>query len=101
MLCPSQAYLLYGILNLDKPVNPSSHEAHEANFHCYEPLRSLHVRWSPGLKRIMNCEKTGHSGTLDPKARVQGPTLLRFRFQSRVPFCLCLAARFPDAFSCA
>jgi len=22
-----EAYLLYGILNLDKPVNPSSHEA--------------------------------------------------------------------------
>ncbi|CAL1154046.1 unnamed protein product [Cladocopium goreaui] len=44
-----EAYLLYGILNLDKPVNPSSHEV---------------VSW---IKRIMNCEKTGHSGTLDPK----------------------------------
>lgn len=46
---PLDAYLLYGILNLDKPVNPSSHEV---------------VSW---IKRIMNCEKTGHSGTLDPK----------------------------------
>ncbi|CAK9047909.1 H/ACA ribonucleoprotein complex subunit 4 (CBF5 homolog) (Dyskerin) (Nopp-140-associated protein of 57 kDa homolog) (AtNAP57) (Nucleolar protein NAP57 homolog) [Durusdinium trenchii] len=46
---PLEAYLLYGILNLDKPVNPSSHEV---------------VSW---IKRIMNCEKTGHSGTLDPK----------------------------------
>lgn len=42
-------YLLYGIINLDKPVNPSSHEV---------------VSW---IKRIMKCEKTGHSGTLDPK----------------------------------
>merc|ERR1719276_440771 len=42
-------YLLYGIVNLDKPVNPSSHEV---------------VSW---IKRIMKCEKTGHSGTLDPK----------------------------------
>jgi H/ACA ribonucleoprotein complex subunit 4 len=42
-------HMLYGIINLDKPVNPSSHEV---------------VSW---IKRIMNCEKTGHSGTLDPK----------------------------------
>mmetsp|Transcript_74682 Transcript_74682/g.210995 ORF Transcript_74682/g.210995 Transcript_74682/m.210995 type:complete len:459 (-) Transcript_74682:109-1485(-) len=44
-----ESYLLYGIINLDKPVNPSSHEV---------------VSW---IKRIMKCEKTGHSGTLDPK----------------------------------
>lgn len=44
-----EEYLLYGIINLDKPVNPSSHEV---------------VSW---IKRILNCEKTGHSGTLDPK----------------------------------
>ncbi|CAD7966607.1 unnamed protein product [Amoebophrya sp. A120] len=46
---PMDEYLRYGILNLDKPVNPSSHEV---------------VSW---IKKIMNCEKTGHSGTLDPK----------------------------------
>eukprot|EP00448_Togula_jolla_P006807 CAMPEP_0170612502 /NCGR_PEP_ID=MMETSP0224-20130122/23759_1 /TAXON_ID=285029 /ORGANISM="Togula jolla, Strain CCCM 725" /LENGTH=442 /DNA_ID=CAMNT_0010938013 /DNA_START=47 /DNA_END=1375 /DNA_ORIENTATION=- len=46
---PLESYLLYGIVNLDKPVNPSSHEV---------------VSW---IKRIMKCEKTGHSGTLDPK----------------------------------
>jgi len=46
---PLDLYLLYGILNLDKPVNPSSHEV---------------VSW---IKRILKCEKTGHSGTLDPK----------------------------------
>lgn len=38
-----------GIINLDKPSNPSSHEV---------------VSW---IKRILKCEKTGHSGTLDPK----------------------------------
>ena len=42
-------YTKYGCLNLDKPANPSSHEV---------------VAW---IKRIMRVEKTGHSGTLDPK----------------------------------
>lgn len=42
-------YMLYGCLNLDKPCNPSSHEV---------------VSW---IKRILKCERTGHSGTLDPK----------------------------------
>ena len=39
----------YGVINLDKPANPSSHEV---------------VAW---LKRMLRVEKTGHSGTLDPK----------------------------------
>eukprot|EP01099_Mayorella_cantabrigiensis_P007112 TRINITY_DN615_c0_g1_i4.p1 TRINITY_DN615_c0_g1~~TRINITY_DN615_c0_g1_i4.p1 ORF type:complete len:509 (-),score=138.70 TRINITY_DN615_c0_g1_i4:19-1470(-) len=42
-------YIRYGIINLDKPSNPSSHEV---------------VAW---IKRILRVEKTGHSGTLDPK----------------------------------
>ena len=46
---PIDEYLKYGIINLDKPVNPSSHEV---------------VAW---IKKIMELEKTGHSGTLDPK----------------------------------
>lgn len=46
---PIREYLKYGIINLDKPANPSSHEV---------------VAW---LKRILRVEKTGHSGTLDPK----------------------------------
>ncbi|KAG9439437.1 hypothetical protein H6P81_019602 [Aristolochia fimbriata] len=46
---PLQEYIRYGILNLDKPANPSSHEV---------------VAW---IKRILRVEKTGHSGTLDPK----------------------------------
>jgi H/ACA ribonucleoprotein complex subunit 4 len=47
-----QEYLRYGVINLDKPANPSSHEV---------------VAW---IKRILRVEKTGHSGTLDPKVRV-------------------------------
>ncbi|XP_043699484.1 H/ACA ribonucleoprotein complex subunit 4-like [Telopea speciosissima] len=46
---PLHEYIKYGILNLDKPANPSSHEV---------------VAW---IKRILHVEKTGHSGTLDPK----------------------------------
>jgi len=42
-------YIHGGFINLDKPSNPSSHEV---------------VAW---IKRILRCEKTGHSGTLDPK----------------------------------
>ncbi|ODV90414.1 hypothetical protein CANCADRAFT_106344 [Tortispora caseinolytica NRRL Y-17796] len=42
-------YISSGIINLDKPSNPSSHEV---------------VAW---IKRILRVEKTGHSGTLDPK----------------------------------
>lgn len=46
---PLDEYLKYGVINLDKPANPSSHEV---------------VAW---IKKIMRVEKTGHSGTLDPK----------------------------------
>ncbi|KAJ6921759.1 hypothetical protein NC652_015638 [Populus alba x Populus x berolinensis] len=46
---PLAEYIRYGIMNLDKPANPSSHEV---------------VAW---IKRILRVEKTGHSGTLDPK----------------------------------
>jgi len=45
---PLPEYLKYGVINLDKPANPSSHEV---------------VAW---IKRILKVEKTGHSGTLDP-----------------------------------
>lgn len=46
---PLAEHLKYGCINLDKPGNPSSHEV---------------VAW---IKKILNVEKTGHSGTLDPK----------------------------------
>ena len=44
-----EEHLQYGVINLDKPANPSSHEV---------------VSW---IKRILRVQKTGHSGTLDPK----------------------------------
>lgn len=44
-----KSYISSGVINLDKPANPSSHEV---------------VAW---VKRILRVEKTGHSGTLDPK----------------------------------
>ncbi|XP_029982295.1 H/ACA ribonucleoprotein complex subunit DKC1 isoform X1 [Sphaeramia orbicularis] len=44
-----QDYVRAGFINLDKPANPSSHEV---------------VAW---IRRILRVEKTGHSGTLDPK----------------------------------
>jgi len=46
---PIKEYIKSGYINLDKPANPSSHEV---------------VAW---IKRILKVEKTGHSGTLDPK----------------------------------
>lgn len=48
-----EEHLKYGVMNLDKPSNPSSHEV---------------VAWVKKLfDRITKMEKTGHSGTLDPK----------------------------------
>jgi hypothetical protein len=46
---PIEEYVKTGFINLDKPVNPSSHEV---------------VAW---VKKILRVQKTGHSGTLDPK----------------------------------
>jgi len=46
---PLAEYIRCGVINLDKPANPSSHEV---------------VSW---IKRILRVDKTGHSGTLDPK----------------------------------
>jgi H/ACA ribonucleoprotein complex subunit 4 len=46
---PIAEYIKYGVINLDKPANPSSHEV---------------VAW---IRKILKVEKTGHSGTLDPK----------------------------------
>ncbi|KIM28261.1 hypothetical protein M408DRAFT_329603 [Serendipita vermifera MAFF 305830] len=43
------SYVRSGVINLDKPSNPSSHEV---------------VAW---MRRILKVNKTGHSGTLDPK----------------------------------
>jgi len=46
---PLEEHVKYGVINLDKPANPSSHEV---------------VAW---IKKILKVDRTGHSGTLDPK----------------------------------
>jgi H/ACA ribonucleoprotein complex subunit 4 len=54
-----EAHLKLGAINLDKPSGPTSHEV---------------VAW---VKRILNVDKAGHSGTLDPKVTGILPTLLQ------------------------
>jgi H/ACA ribonucleoprotein complex subunit 4 len=46
---PSEDYIRYGVINLDKPAGPTSHEV---------------AAWT---KRIMHLKRIGHGGTLDPK----------------------------------
>ena len=46
---PIQEYIRFGIINLDKPPGPSSHEV---------------TAWT---KRLLDIEHAGHGGTLDPK----------------------------------
>lgn len=44
---PIEEHLAYGVINLDKPAGPTSHEV---------------VAW---VKRILNLKKAGHGGTLE------------------------------------
>jgi H/ACA ribonucleoprotein complex subunit 4 len=44
---PAQEYVRYGVINLDKPSGPSSHEV---------------AAW---VKRILNIQRVGHGGTLE------------------------------------
>ena len=46
---PPQDYIRFGVINLDKPSGPSSHEV---------------AAW---VKRLINLKHAGHGGTLDPK----------------------------------
>jgi H/ACA ribonucleoprotein complex subunit 4 len=45
---PPEIYIKYGVINLDKPPGPTSHQV---------------TSW---VKRILEVSKTGHGGTLDP-----------------------------------
>lgn len=47
---PTRKYIEYGVINLDKPPGPTSHEV---------------VAW---VKRLLNVQKAGHGGTLEPPA---------------------------------
>lgn len=61
-----KTYVSSGVINLDKPSNPSSHEVVAWVKRMLRRAKCTRV-----VKRIrlMNCriDKTGHSGTLDPK----------------------------------
>jgi H/ACA ribonucleoprotein complex subunit 4 len=46
---PAEDYIRYGVINLDKPAGPTSHEV---------------AAW---VKKIMHLTRVGHGGTLDPK----------------------------------
>ncbi len=46
---PAAEYIRYGVINLDKPAGPTSHEV---------------AAWT---KKIMHLQRIGHGGTLDPK----------------------------------
>ncbi len=45
---PTEKYIEYGVINLDKPPGPTSHEV---------------VAW---VKRMFNLPRAGHGGTLEP-----------------------------------
>lgn len=46
---PAEEYIRYGVINMDKPAGPTSHEV---------------AAWT---KKIMHLKRIGHGGTLDPK----------------------------------
>jgi len=55
---PIREHLRLGIINLDKPIGPTSHEI---------------VAW---VKRVLEVQRGGHGGTLDPKVSGVLPTAL-------------------------
>jgi H/ACA ribonucleoprotein complex subunit 4 len=55
---PIQEYIQKGVVNLDKPAGPTSHEV---------------TSW---VKKILELEKAGHSGTLDPNVTGLLPVML-------------------------
>ena len=55
---PIQEYIHKGVVNLDKPAGPTSHEV---------------TSW---VKKILELEKAGHSGTLDPNVTGLLPVML-------------------------
>ena len=55
---PIQEYIQKGVINLDKPAGPTSHEV---------------TSW---VKKILELEKAGHSGTLDPNVTGLLPVML-------------------------
>jgi H/ACA ribonucleoprotein complex subunit 4 len=62
---PIESLMYYGLVLVDKPAGPTSHEA---------------VAW---IKRILEIEKAGHSGTLDPGATGLQKSIMRLRGSTR------------------
>lgn len=62
-----KSFISSGVINLDKPSNPSSHEvvAWVKRMLRYMEWRSQNQRMK--ILTVHRIEKTGHSGTLDPK----------------------------------
>jgi len=56
---PLQQHIKFGILNMDKPPGPTSHEV---------------VAW---VKRLLELDRAGHGGTLDPRVTGVLPTALQ------------------------
>jgi len=56
---PIEEYIKLGIINLDKPPGPTSHEV---------------VAW---VKRILKVKKAGHGGTLEPLPTGRGGEIQR------------------------
>ena len=51
---PIEKHIEYGVINLDKPPGPTSHEV---------------VAW---IKKMFNIERAGHGGTLERRPRMGG-----------------------------
>lgn len=61
-----KAYISSGVINLDKPSNPSSHEVVAWVKRILRFVKRS-KNWSATIADSDRIEKTGHSGTLDPK----------------------------------
>ena len=61
---PAAEYIRYGVINLDKPAGPTSHEV---------------AAWT---KKIMHLQHIGHGGTLDPK--VTGVLPVRLEYSTKI-----------------
>lgn len=61
---PIRDHIRYGVINLDKPAGPTSHEV---------------VSW---VKKILDVPRAGHSGTLDPRVTGLLPVMLGYATKS-------------------
>ncbi|TQS32580.1 hypothetical protein Golomagni_07100, partial [Golovinomyces magnicellulatus] len=62
-----KSYVSSGVINLDKPSNPSSHEVVAWVKRMLKIRLDVHRKFANANHETNRVEKTGHSGTLDPK----------------------------------